>query len=772
MQDQVPNASKPDQGTPGQNLPGGGQPAGDGLTLPRQGLVARFKNILLDLDARLDFGLFRGGLLAREGFERYRDFMDRFHVAGWRRWLVVEPLSEAASMGLGGLVLMLALAGPAFRETSDEDWLKKSELAVTFLDRYGNEVGSRGIKHSHSVPLNELPDHLIKAVLATEDRRFYEHFGIDIPGTFRAVVTNARAGGVVQGGSSITQQLAKNLFLSNERTIERKVKEAFLALWLETRLTKNEILKLYLDRAYMGGGAFGVDAAANFYFGKSAREVNLAEAAMLAGLFKAPTKFAPHINLPAARGRANVVLDNLVEAGFMTEGQVFGARRNPARAIDRRDEGAPGYYLDWAFDEMKKLVDTFPRSITDRAFVVRTALDPGLQRNAEDAVENQIRQFGRDYHAKQAAAVLADLDGAVRAMVGGVDYNASQFNRATDALRQPGSSFKPYVYATALANGFKPTSVVVDGPVCIGNWCPQNYGRSYSGAITLIQAITRSINVIPVKLSIALGKGNPKIGRAMIVQTARRFGIRSPLPDTPSLPIGADEVNVLEHTVAYATFPNKGMAVTPHAILEVRSGTGDTIWRFDRDGKKPTQAISAQVASDMAFMMSKVVEEGTARRAILDGMKSAGKTGTTNSYRDAWFVGYTGNFVCGVWYGNDDYSPLNRMTGGSLPAQTWHEIMAYAHQGVELKNITGLAPNSATVGPILENNKNEALRPVMLTNKGVQALLRVERLMDEAGRTMVSIPPAPNTPAATTTPTPTPPKRADNKVGNVAAANE
>jgi penicillin-binding protein 1A len=437
------------------------------------------------------------------------------------------------------------------------------------------------------------------------------------------------------------------------------------------------------------------------------------------------------------------VLDNLVEAGFMTEGQVFGARRNPARAIDRRDEGAPGYYLDWAFDEMKKLVETFPRTITDRAFVVRTALDPGMQRNAEDAIENQIRQFGRDYHAKQAAAVLSDLDGAVRAMVGGVDYNGSQFNRAVDALRQPGSSFKPYVYATALMNGFKPTSVVVDGPVCIGNWCPQNYGRSYSGAITLIQAITRSINVIPVKLSIALGKGNAKVGRAMIVATARRFGIKAPLPDTPSLPIGADEVAVLEHTVAYATFPNKGMAVTPHAILEVRSGTGETIWRFDRDGKKPTRAIPESVASDMAFMMSKVVEEGTARRAILDGMKSAGKTGTTNSYRDAWFVGYTGNFVCGVWFGNDDYSPLNRMTGGSLPAQTWHDIMAYAHQGVELKNIPGLAPNSATIGPLLEGNKNEALRPIMLTNKGLQALLRVERLMDEANRAMVARPVAP-----------------------------
>jgi penicillin-binding protein 1A len=366
-----------------------------------------------------------------------------------------------------------------------------------------------------------------------------------------------------------------------------------------------------------------------------------------------------------------------------------------------------------------------------------------MQRAAEDAIDTQIRQFGRDYHAKQAATVLSDLDGAVRAMVGGVDYNASQFNRATDALRQPGSSFKPYVYATALMNGFKPTSVVVDGPVCIGNWCPQNYGRSYSGAITLIQAITRSINVIPVKLSIALGKGNAKVGRAMIVATARRFGIKAPLPDTPSLPIGADEVAVLEHTVAYATFPNRGMAVTPHAILEVRSGTGETIWRFDRDGKKPTRAIPESVASDMAFMMSKVVEEGTARRAILDGMKSAGKTGTTNSYRDAWFVGYTGNFVCGVWFGNDDYSPLNKMTGGSLPAQTWHDIMAYAHQGVELKNIAGLAPNSATIGPILEGNKNEALRPIMLTNKGLQALLHVERLMDDASHAMAPQPPAP-----------------------------
>ena len=654
-----------------------------------------FRHWLLDLDARIDLTLFSSGKGVRELYERYSTFMDRFYVGRWKRWVFIEPLSEAATIGLAGLVLMLALAVPAFRETADDDWLKKSDLAVTFLDRYGNPIGSRGIKHNDSIPLEDFPDNLIKATLATEDRRFYDHFGIDVAGTFRALLTNAQAGGVRQGGSSITQQLAKNLFLSNERTIERKVNEAFLAIWLETRLTKNEILKLYLDRAYMGGGTFGVDGAAHFYFNKSVRDVSLAEAAMLAGLFKAPTKYAPHINLPAARARANVVLDNLVDAGFMTEGQVFGARRNPATAVDRRDENSPNYYLDYAFDEMRKLVDTFPKSYNERVFVVRTTIDMNVQHAAEAAIENQLRQFGRDYHATQAATVVADLDGGVRAMVGGRDYGASQFNRAVDAYRQPGSSFKPYVYTTALLNGFRPNSIVVDGPVCIGNWCPQNYGHSYSGPVTLTQAITHSINVIPVKLSIALGKGNPKIGRAKIVEVARRFGIKAPLPDTPSLPIGADEVTVLEHAVAYATFPDRGKAVTPHAVLEVRTGTGDLVWRYDRDGPKPTQAIPASTAADMAGMMSHVVSEGTARRAALDGIPTAGKTGTTNAYRDAWFVGYTGNFVCAVWYGNDDYSPTNRMTGGSLPAQTWHDIMVAAHQGVEIKELVGVgtAPN-------------------------------------------------------------------------------
>ncbi len=700
---------------------------------------AWFHRFFLDLDSRIDFGLYQAKTWGRELYERFTEFMDRFHLAGWRRWYFVEPLSEGLTLGTGGLLVMLALAIPAFRETSDDDWLKKSELAVTFLDRYGNEMGTRGIKHNDALRLDEFPDHLIKATLATEDRRFYEHFGIDIPGLFRAMNANARAGGVVQGGSSISQQLAKNLFLSNERTIERKVKEAFLALWLETRLPKNEILKLYLDRAYLGGGTFGVDAAAQFYFNKSARDVNLAEAAMLAGLFKAPSRFAPHINLPAARARANIVLDNLVEAGLMTEGQVFGARRNPAIAVDRRDERAPNYYLDWAFDEMKKLVLTLPKSVHERVFVVRLALDVDLQKNAEKAVENSLRQYGREYRAKQGAAVLMDIDGAVRAMVGGRDYGESQFNRATDAARQPGSSFKPYVYAAALmSGGYKPNSIVVDSPVCIGNWCPKNYGGGHAGSMTLTHALVRSVNVIPVKMSIALGNGNPKIGRAKIRDIARKAGLRTPLPDTPSMPIGANEVTVLDHTGGYTMFPNLGKTSTPHAVLEVRSGAGDLIWRWDRDSKKPVQVIPPQVAIDMNIIMSKVVEEGTARRAILDGIKSAGKTGTTNAYRDAWFVGYTGNFVCGVWFGNDDYAVMHQMTGGSLPAMTWREIMAYAHQGVELKPIPGLGGPAVASDARRDGGASEGGRPSILTRRGTDALLRVERLMDDATRALAT----------------------------------
>ena len=426
---------------------------------------------------------------------------------------------------------------------------------------------------------------------------------------------------------------------------------------------------------------------------------------------------------------------------------MFGARRHPATPVDRRDNHAPNYYLDYAFDEVKKIVDTFPKSMTERVFVVRTALDTNLQKAADAAVENSLRQYGEEYHAKQADAVLMENDGSVRAMVGGRDYGASQFNRATDAMRQPGSSFKPYVYATALEHGFKPNSIVVDAPICLGNWCPHNYGGSYRGSMTLISALTHSINTIAVRLSVAVGDGNAKLGRARIIKTARAMGIVTPLPDTPSLPIGADAVNMIEHVGAYATFPNLGMVVKPHAVLDMRTGDGKVVWRYDRDGPKPRRVLPKQVAQDMITMMNSVVENGTARRARLDGIAAAGKTGTTNAYRDAWFMGYTGNFVCGVWFGNDDYTPTNRMTGGSLPAMTWHAIMEYAHKGIEVKQLPGVAvPPERKQPAVAAAKKNQDTqeapppRPTLLTKRGADVLVRIEHMLDDANRRLAPIP--------------------------------
>ncbi|MDJ1159041.1 PBP1A family penicillin-binding protein [Chelatococcus sp. SYSU_G07232] len=704
-------------------------------------LWTRVKRAALAFDSWLDASLYEAGRRGADAWERFSSWADRLSVSGgWR--LVTELADEALTLGAGGSVVLLALAVPAFRETSD-DWLKQQELAVIFLDRYGNEIGKRGIRHDDSLKLEEFPDHLIKAVLATEDRRFYEHFGIDIVGTMRALSANARASGVVQGGSSITQQLAKNLFLTNERSIERKIKEAFLALWLESRLTKNEILKLYLDRAYMGGGAFGAAASAEFYFGKSVKDVTLAEAAMLAGLFKAPTRFAPHVNLPAARARANVVLSNMVEAGFLTEGQIQTARRHPATPIDRKRETSPDYYLDFAFNEVKRMADEGKLG-QERVVTVKTALDASIQARAEAALENSLRQHGKEYGARQGAIVVMLPDGAVRAMVGGRDYGMSQFNRATDALRQPGSAFKPFVYATALAAGlYKPTSIVVDRPVCIGNWCPNNYSRSYAGSMPLTVALAKSINTIPVQMSLALGKGNAKVGRARIIETARAMGLTTDLKDTTSLPIGAAEVTVIDMAAGYAVFANAGRRAAPYAALEIRNARGETIWRHDRDAPQPKQVLPLSVVADMNMMLNQVVEAGTGRRAIIEGVQVAGKTGTTNAYRDAWFVGYSGNLVASVWLGNDDYSSTHNMTGGTLPAMTWHEVMAPAHQGIELKPLPGIGGTPAVAkAPAAEGESLASARaPSALSRRSFEVLGSIGDLFRsvEPGRREASI---------------------------------
>jgi len=695
-------------------------------------IVKRISRILLAIDALIDSSMFDSGRRSRESYENFSAFMSRFHVSGLSR-LGVEFACEALTMSVGAGIVALALASSAFRMTSEKDWLKRADLAVTFLDRYGVEVGLRGIKHDDAVPLEEYPDYLVKAVLATEDRRFYEHFGIDVIGTARALTVNARSSTVVQGGSSITQQLAKNLFLSNERTVTRKINEAFLAIWLEHHLTKREILKLYLDRVYMGGGTFGIQAAAEFYFGKSVKDVTLAEAAMLAGLFKAPTKYAPHVNLPAARARANDVLNNLVDAGFMTAGQIVPAQRNPATPVARNQESSPNWYLDYAYEEVQKLAEAGKLG-QDRVLNVRLALDSNVQKRADTVIEDNLRESGRAYHVKQSAAVVLEPDGALRAIVGGRDYGASQFNRATEAMRQPGSSFKPYVYLTALMTGkFKPTTIVVDSPVCIGDWCPHNFGGKYAGPLPLANALARSLNTVAVKLSIAIGDGHPKEGRAKIVETARRLGITAPLEDTPSLPIGADEVNLLEHSAAYAAFVNGGKKVLPYTAVEIANRRGDLLYRHDRDAAPQEQAVPFDKVVELGSMMRKVVEEGTGRAAQLgEGIEVIGKTGTTNGFKDAWFCGYSGAMGGCVWYGNDDGEPMNNMTGGSLPARTWHDIMAYAHQGVPLKHIVGMAPGPATeaTGSIGASIKSLELgapqRPAALSKGAVDALGSIE----------------------------------------------
>jgi penicillin-binding protein 1A len=672
--------------------------------LPPTPLSTRIKRAALAFDAWLNSFLFQSGRGLGQAWESYSEKLKRLRFRGPLR-AVLDLTSEATTLGLAGGVVMLALALPAFRET-EEDWLKTQDLAVTFLDRYGQEVGRRGLHLDDSYKLEDFPDYMIKAALATEDRRFYDHWGIDPIGTARALMVNAQGGGVVQGGSSITQQLAKNLFLTNERSLERKIKEAFLAVWLEFHLSKDQILKLYLDRAYMGGGAHGVVAASDYYFGKPAKDLTLAESAMLAGLFKAPTKYAPHVNLPAARARANEVLRNMVEAGFLTEGQIQIARRNPATPVNRNRETTPDFYLDWAFEQVKALA-TAKKLGQDRVLIVKTPLDTNLQRHAEQTLEDMLRQHGRQYKAGQGAMVVMDVDGAVRSIVGGRDYGQSQFNRATDALRQPGSSFKPFVYAAAMTTNpkLRPNSVVVDQPICLGNWCPQNYGRSFSGSMPLVSALARSINSIPVRMSLEIGKGNAKAGRAVIIDTAKRMGLVHPLSDSSSLPIGAAEVTVMDMTASYAVFANGGRRADPYAAWEVRNSSGEIIYRHDR-AVQPKQVLETRVVNDMNFMLNKVVEEGTGKRAILEGIKAAGKTGTTNAYRDAWFVGYTGNLAAAVWYGNDDHSTMNDMTGGTLPAMTWKEVMAVAHQNLEIRPMPGLEPESP--GRVASSNRPAA----------------------------------------------------------------
>ncbi len=549
----------------------------------------------------------------------------------------------------------------------------KRQPAVTLLAADGRRFARFGQVAAEPVRVKDLPPYVPGAVLAVEDSRFYDHFGIDLLGLARAVLTNIAAGRIVQGGSTITQQLAKNVFLGPERTLRRKVQEVILALWLEERFTKDEILSLYLNRVYFGGGNFGIEAAARSYFAKPARKLELNEAAMLAGLLKAPSRYAPTGNRNRAARRAAVVVDRMEATGVITPAQARFVKAHPAR-LGRQPVRVGRYFADWALEQARGYVGAGQGDL-----VVRTSLDIGLQKAAEEAVDRLLKGPGKARGVGQAAAVVMGTDGSLKAMVGGRNYGESQFNRATQALRQPGSAFKPFIYLAGLESGLAPDTVLLDAPVRMGNFRPKNYGNQYHGEVTLTQALAGSYNSVAVRVI-------QHAGADRAIRWARALGITTPLRREAGLALGTSEVTVLEMTQAYAAFANGGNAVFAHGVAEIRDSAGRMVYR--RTGSGPGSRISPDMLADLNGMMRAVMEEGTGKGAAF-GFPAGGKTGTTQDYRDAWFIGYSADFVTAVWLGNDDGTPMKGVTGGGLPAQLFREIMTAAHKGLEPRSLPG-----------------------------------------------------------------------------------
>ena len=549
--------------------------------------------------------------------------------------------------------------------------------SITILAADGSLLATYGDLFGQPLTLQEMSRYLPEAVIATEDRRFYSHFGIDPIGMARAALADLAAGHVVEGGSTITQQLAKNLFLTPERSLGRKIRESLLALWLEHRFSKNQILEIYLNRVYLGAGTYGVDAAAQRYFGVSARRTDLYQSALLAGLLKAPTRFNPLRDRDDAMRRTRQVLDNMVEAGFITKPEAaVAAREGGSLAAIPATRPGSRYFADWVADQLGDFA-----AAADRDLTVVTTLDPRLQAMAEAAIDGTIAHDGARAALGQGALVAMSPDGAVRAMVGGRSYDASQFNRATQAQRQPGSAFKPFVYLAGLEAGLRPSDHFVDGPIRIGAWRPRDYTGHYQGDMTMAQALAQSINTIAVQVAMRAGVDN-------IVAIAHRLGIASPLTRDPSIALGTDEVNLLELVSAYAPFANGGDGVWPHGIAEIRDAAGNVVYR--PAGSGPGRVVSAEFTGAMNAMLSGVIDHGTGRNAALP-RPAAGKTGTTQDYRDAWFIGYTADLVAGVWFGNDDDRPMNQVTGGSLPAQAWRRFMLAATRSMPVRPLPDMA---------------------------------------------------------------------------------
>lgn len=598
----------------------------------------------------------------------------------WKATLALYAVSMVITLGMAGALAILVLYA-VFTPNSLEEanvWERTRVFGMSFVDSKGELLTRRGAFQSETIQISEMPPYLPAAFLAIEDRRFYQHKGLDPRGLARAIWVNFRAGRTIQGGSTITQQLAKNLFLSNDRTMARKFKEVFLTVWLEKHLTKDEILTLYLNRIYMGASTYGIDAAAQFYFGKSARDVSIAEAAMLAGLPKAPSRFAPTNNLASAQARSILVLDSLVETGVLTHGEAYASRANPAEPVKRETTDGQNYFVDYVSNRVLRILGSTGQNIK-----VYTTLDQNLQRLAEVAMSDVLATVEEDAKLGQSAIVSLDTRGAVRAMVGGKDYFDSQFNRAAQALRQPGSAFKPFVFLTALEMGIKTDSVWEDSPIQIGNWRPENYGNTYKGRVTMRQAFEESINTVAVQIS-------QRVGTENVIERAKRLGVKSPLYANPSLALGTEEVNLLELTAAYIPFATSGFSADSHAILKIETEEGEVLYEYKKPDRE--RIIEKTVATDMNHLMYQVIHKGTGKRASLGNRPAAGKTGTSQDWRDAWFVGYTPNLVTGVWVGNDDASPMNRVVGGSVPAQIWKAFMLPAHQGKRVVQIPGGYP--------------------------------------------------------------------------------
>jgi penicillin-binding protein 1A len=574
-------------------------------------------------------------------------------VAGF--WLAVA---------LGGLVAYYAYDLPDVRKLNEE---KVRTPNIRIVDRNGDTMASVGALYGDYVKYEDLPKHLIDAVTSIEDRRFFKHFGVDPWGLTRAAFVNWRAGHVVQGGSTITQQLAKITFLSPDRTFKRKIQEVMLALSIENHFTKKEIITMYLNRIYLGSGNYGVDAASRTYFGKKVNDITLYESAIIAGLIKAPSLYSPINNLEISEKRTEQVIDSMRDNGAIPKNYKKSGGFNPVYSQTRRNMQATNpYFVDWIKEQLNDYIGEESGEI-----IVTTTLDPKLQKMAETAVARQLAKTKPESHVSQAAMTVVTPHGEVLAMVGGKSYAESQFNRAVQAHRQPGSSFKLFVYLAALESGFTPDDVLIDEPIKMKKWSPSNWNGKYVGAVTLRDALAGSINTISIKLAQQVGIGS-------IINMAEKLGITSEMNHDLSSALGTSEVNLLELTGAYAHVANNGNAVWVYGIKSIK--TGDSRVIYERQDSGDRRVISGKATEEMQDMLENVINNGTAKAAKLD-RRAGGKTGTTQDYKDAWFIGYTRDLVAGVWVGNDDATPMKKVGGGGLPAVIWKDFMVAANAG-------------------------------------------------------------------------------------------